>query len=230
MTKNGIQKRLFAECEESYRDFATSLLPTVDPNRIIGVRVPRLRKILREINAQELECFLAELPHFYLEENYLHVFWVSQIRDFDTALAEVERFLPYIDNWATCDSLRPVSFAKHREKLLPKIHTWLDSAHPYTVRFAIEVLMVHFLDDAFDQKHLKRVAAIQSEEYYVNMMIAWYFATALAKQYDSTLPYLEDQRLSPWVHAKTIQKAVESFRVSDEHKQHLKSLRLSKQK
>ncbi len=229
MTKNGIQERLFAEREESYRAFAASLLPTVDPDRIIGVRVPRLRKILREINAQGIDDFHAELPHFYLEENYLHVFRVSQIRDFDTALAEVERFLPYIDNWATCDSLRPVSFSKHREQLLPRINKWLDSAHPYTVRFAIEMLMVHFLDDAFDSKHLAHVAAIKSEEYYVNMMIAWYFATALAKQYDSTLPYLENQRLSPWVHAKTIQKAVESFRVSNEHKQHLKTLRLSKQ-
>ncbi|MBQ9806523.1 MAG: DNA alkylation repair protein [Clostridia bacterium] len=225
---SGIRERLLNEREENYRTFAASLLPTIDPNRIIGVRVPRLRKILRELDGQEVAHFLADLPHFYLEENYLHVFWISKIRDFDIALAEVERILPYIDSWATCDSLRPVAFAKQREKLLPKINEWLDSAHPYTVRFAIEMLMVHFLEDAFDPKHLDRVAAIKSEEYYVNMMIAWYFATALAKQYDSTLPYLEQKRLSPWIHAKTIQKAVESYRVSDEHKQHLKQLRLSK--
>lgn len=222
---NEIQEKLFSMQETSYQSFAASLIPNIAPARIIGVRVPLLRGLAKSLDTTEKALFLSHLPHTYLEEDYLHAFLIASGKDFDATLAEVERFLPYLDNWATCDSLRPAVFSKNKEKLLLHIEKWLASNHPYTVRFAIEMLMVHFLDADFDKSHLARVAAVQSDEYYVNMMVAWYFATALAKQYESTLPYLENARLSPWIHAKTIQKAIESYRVSAEHKQILRSLR-----
>jgi len=225
MPSEMIRNKLLSMHEERYRSFSVSLIPNIDPDRIIGVRVPLLRKLAPSLDQSERDSFLSDLPHIYLEENHLHAFLIAYNKDLDATLEEVDRFLPFVDNWATCDSLRPVSFSKHRKQLLPHIEKWLDSKHPYTVRFGIEMLMVHFLDDCFDSAHLARVAAIQSDEYYVNMMIAWYFATALAKQYDSTLPYLEKRLLSPWVHAKTIQKAIESYRVSDEHKRILRELR-----
>ena len=225
MPTEAIREQLFSMREEAYRAFTTSLIPNIDPQRIIGVRVPLLRRLVRSIKDDQKKAFLADLPHTYLEENHLHAFLIASDKNSDSTLAYVERFLPYLDNWATCDSLRPAVFSKHRKELLPHVEKWLDASHSYTVRFGIEMLMVHYLDEAFDPGHLARVAVISSDEYYVNMMIAWYFATALAKQYESTLPYLENRLLSPWVHAKTIQKAIESYRVSEEHKQQLRTLR-----
>ena len=220
-----IQIRLFSMREDAYQAFTASLIPNVDPARIIGVRVPLLRKLAKKLDEKDAAAFLSDLPHTYLEENHLHAFLIASGKDFDTTLAAVARFLPHLDNWATCDSLRPAVFATEKKKLFLQIKKWLTSSHPFTVRFAIEMLRVHFLDGDFDPRHLALVAAVESDNYYVNMMVAWYFATALAKQYESALPYLENARLSPWIHAKAIQKAVESYRVCQAHKQHLRTLR-----
>ena len=219
-----IKAALFELRDEKYKQFSASLIPTVDPDTVIGVRVPLLRKLAKELrdNANE---FLSVLPHGYFEENNLHAFIISEISDFDECIAQVERFLPYVDNWATCDGLRPKCFGKSRDKLLTHISAWLCSDKPYTVRFGIEMLMLHYLDEDFDPAMLECVSAIRSDEYYVNMMIAWYFATALAKQWNETVVYLQKRILPAWVHNKTIQKATESYRLSAEKKQYLKSLR-----
>ena len=174
--------------------------------------------------------FLAELPHRYFDENQLHAFLMSEMKDFPRCMEEVERFLPYIDNWATCDQLSPKVFRKHRKELLLRIPEWIRSKETYTIRFGIGMLMQHFLDEDFDPAYLELVAALRSEEYYVNMMIAWYFATALAKQYDAALPLMENRQLSDWTHNKAIQKALESFRVTPEHKEVLRSLRVRRGK
>ena len=222
-----IQKRLFALQDKEYQAFTAKLNPTVDPETIIGVRLPALRALAKELkNTDEAKDFLSSLPHEYLEENHLHSFLLSGIKDFDEGIAAVERFLPYIDNWAVCDSLRIKALAKYPERLLPYLEKWMKSDHTYTVRCGILNLMNYFLDDRFDEKYPAMVAAVHCEEYYVNMMIAWYFATALAKQYDAALPYLTEQRLDKWVHNKTIQKAIESYRVSDEHKAYLRALKI----
>lgn len=221
-----IRKRLFSLQDIGYRDFSAALMPTVPKDRVIGVRTPVLRKLAKEWNNTALaEAFLRELPHTYYEENNLHVFLIGQIKDFSACLAEVERFLPYVDNWATCDSMRPAVFKKMPKKLCPAVRCWLASDRVYTVRFALGMRMAYFLEGEFDPVYLEEAATLRSEEYYVNMMIAWYFATALAKQWAAAIPYLEKRRLSPWVHAKTIQKAVESFRITPEQKAYLKSLR-----
>ena len=221
-----IQKRLFALQDKEYQAFTAKLNPTVDPETIIGVRLPALRALAKELkNTDEAKDFLSSLPHEYLEENHLHSFLLSGIKDFDEGIAAVERFLPYIDNWAVCDSLRIKALAKYPERLLPYLEKWMKSDHTYTVRCGILNLMNYFLDDRFDEKYPAMVAAVHCEEYYVNMMIAWYFATALAKQYDAALPYLTEQRLDKWVHNKTIQKAVESYRITDEQNAYLKTLR-----
>lgn len=221
-----IQKDLFAMQDIGYRDFQAKLMPTILKERVIGVRTPLLRafakKLSKEPAAQE---FLKKLPHTYYEENNLHAFLVAEIRDFDAALRETERFLPYIDNWATCDSFLPKAFRKAPEKLLPYIKKWMASKEPYTVRYAIGLYLHLFLDEHFSPDHLAEVARVESEEYYVNMMIAWYFATALAKKEAETLPYLTEKRLSPWVHRKAIQKAVESYRIRAEMKEYLKTLK-----
>lgn len=218
-----IQTRLFELQDLSYRDFHSALMPTIDPDTVIGVRIPALRKLAREL--QDTGMFLEELPHRYYEENNLHGFLIAGIRDFGTCVAEVERFLPYVDNWATCDSLRPRCFAGHKEELLLHIRSWMKSEHPYAVRFAMEMLMVHYLDGDFAPEYPALVAGVVSEEYYVNMMSAWYFATALAKQYGAVIGYLEKNRLPAWVHNKTIQKAVESYRISPEQKEYLRTLK-----
>ena len=221
-----IQKRLFALQDKEYRDFTAKLNPTVDPETIIGVRLPELRKLAKALRgSQEAEGFLNALPHEYLEENHLHSFMLCDIKDFDTAITEIERFLPYVDNWAVCDSIRLKAFNKDPERLLPYIDKWLCSDHTYTIRCGILNLMNLFLDQRFDPAYPEKVAAVRSEEYYVNMMIAWYFATALAKQYDAAIPYIEQNRLDRWTHNKAIQKAIESYRVSDEHKAYLKTLK-----
>ena len=223
MTTEELRQALQSKRDQSYKDFQSALLPTLDKDRMIGIRVPELRKIAKSLS--EKDAFLRALPHAYYEEDLLHSILLSAIPDYETAICEVERFLPYIDNWAVCDTLLPKSFAQNKREILKKAYEWIASSHTYTCRFGIGVLMHHFLIEDFSVTHLERVAAVQSDEYYVNMMIAWYFATALAFQYEATLPFLENRVLSPFVHRKTIQKAVDSFRISDAKKEYLKTLR-----
>ena len=231
MRTEEIRKELFLMQDRKYRDFQSRLMPTVDPERMIGVRTPALRKLAKEmVKSGDSASFLAELPHRYFDENQLHAFLLSEMKDFPRCMEEVERFLPYIDNWATCDQLSPKVFRKHRKELLLRIPEWIRSKETYTIRFGIGMLMQHFLDEDFDPAYLELVAALRSEEYYVNMMIAWYFATALAKQYDAALPLMENRQLSDWTHNKAIQKALESFRVTPEHKEVLRSLRVRRGK
>ncbi|MBE6018751.1 MAG: DNA alkylation repair protein [Clostridiales bacterium] len=222
-----IIEELFRLQDKKYRDFQTKLLPTVDPCTVIGVRTPDLRKYAGQLaKDEEVSTFLNDLPHRYFDENQLHAFIISGIKDFDKCLKETERFLPFVDNWATCDQMSPKIFRKHKAELVDSIKRWIRSDETYTVRFGIGMLMEHFLDEDFDTGYPEMVARVRSEEYYVNMMIAWYFATALAKQYETVLPYIEDRRLDKWTHNKTISKAVDSYRISAEQKEYLKSLRL----
>ena len=223
---NELQTTLFGLQDLKYRDFHSRLMPGIDKDTVIGIRTPVLRKFAKKFaGTAEAETFLQELPHRYYEENNLHMMLLAGIKEYEKCVCEVERFLPYINNWATCDCPAPKCFAKNKEELLPKIRTWMASDHTYTIRYGIEMLMNLYLEEDFKPEYPKLVVAVQSEEYYVNMMIAWYFATALAKQWDAVLPYLEARKLSPWVHRKTIQKAVESYRITDEQKIYLKSLR-----
>jgi 3-methyladenine DNA glycosylase AlkD len=205
-------------------------MPTIDASTAIGVRTPALRALAKKlVKREDVGLFLSDLPHAYFDENQLHAFIVSELRDFTACLQEVERFLPYVDNWATCDQMSPKVFKKHREELLDPIKRWISSDATYTVRFGVGMLMEHYIDDDFDPSYLDMVAAVRSEEYYIRMMVAWYFATALAKQYDAALPYLTDQRLDPWTHNKTIQKAIESRRISPEQKDYLRGLKIKRQ-
>lgn len=221
-----IQNDLFALQDLKYRDFQCKLMPSVAPEAVIGVRTPELRKYAKSIaKSEQAVAFLAVLPHKYYEENNLHCFLIEQIKDFDDCVRKINKFLPYVDNWSTCDTMRPKCFAKNPEKLLKEVDKWLCSSHTYTIRFGIGMLMSFYLDDKFEERFLKKVAEIESEEYYVNMMIAWYFATALAKQWESTIVYLEKKRLPQWVHNKTIQKAVESYRITDDQKIYLREMR-----
>ena len=234
-----ILSRLFAMQDVQYRDFQCKLIPNVPSDLFIGIRTPELRKYARELYKEEkdpaagsirqdsfLEAFLEDLPHKYFDENQLHAFVISEEKNFDVCIARIERFLPFVDNWATCDQLSPKVFKKNRDALLPCLRKWISSDHTYTVRFAIGMLMQHYLDDAFDPSYPELITSVQSEEYYVRMMIAWYFATALAKQYDAVLPFLEERRLDPWTHNRTIQKAVESYRITPEQKTYLRSLKI----
>lgn len=224
-----IQDELFRLQDEKYRDFQAKLIPTVDPERVIGVRTPQLRQYARQLaKRKDISAFLNNLPHGYFEECQLHAFIISGMKDYDKCMEEVDHFLPSIDNWATCDQLSPKIFKKHKEKLLDHIRIWIQSEETYTIRFSIGMLMEHFLDEDFDTDYPEMVAKIRSDEYYANMMIAWYFATALAKQYEAVLPYIERQRLDKWTHNKTIQKAVESYRITPEKKEYLKSLKVRK--
>ncbi len=222
-----IQNRLFELQDSKYREFQIPLFPSVDPDRIIGVRTPALRGYAKELSGRlDIAEFLDALPHPTFDENQLHAFIISRIRDYETCLKEVCRFLPYVDNWATCDQLSPDVFRRHREELIRPVRSWIGSGETYPVRFGIGMLMQHYLDDAFDPAYPELAASVRSEEYYVNMMVAWYFATALAKQYGAVLPYLEERRLDRWTHNKTIQKAVESSRIAPEQKDYLRSLRI----
>ena len=224
-----VQEKLFSLQDVKYKDFHSKLIPSVDPVKVIGVRTPVLRKYAKEFGKlSEAQDFLACLPHEYYEENNLHAFLLEQIRDFDGCIRALDEFLPYVDNWATCDSMSPKVLGKHLTKLLPIIMRWLTSGHIYMIRYAIGCLMRYYLDDTFETAYLQLVASVKSEEYYIKMMQAWYFATALAKQYEATVVYLEGRRLDIWVHNKTIQKAVESYRISDEQKQYLRTLRIKK--
>ena len=229
MLSEEIRKELFLLQDVQYRDFQAKLIPNVPAESMIGVRTPALRSLAKQLAKQEeISVFLRELPHRYFDENQLHAFILSEWKDYARCMEGVRRFLPFVDNWATCDQLSPKVFRKHRPELLESIREWLSSGQTYTLRFAVGMLMEHFLDEDFDPAYPEMVARIRSEEYYVNMMVAWYFATALAKQYDAVLPYIEDRRLDSWTHNRTIQKAVESYRITEDRKTVLKSMRIRK--
>ena len=223
---NHIQEKLFSMRDPVYREFQAKLMPTVEKERIIGVRTPLLRRYAKELAGTEQGSgFLETLPHTYYEEDNLHAFLIEQLGDFEATVTALNRFLPYVDNWATCDSMSPRVFAKHREALLPHALGWMEAEDTYTVRYGIGVLMKHYLSEDFSEELPARVAAVRSEEYYVNMMVAWYFATALALRYEEILPYVTERRLPLWIHKKTIQKAIESDRLTDGQKQFLKKHR-----
>ena len=221
-----VYERLFPCRDEAYRTFQSKLVPNIPPETILGVRTPDMRRIAKEVfqNADR-EAFLSTLPHPYYEENLIHFFVLAEIKDFDECVRRVEAFLPYVDCWPVSDQATPKAFRKNREKLLPYIRKWIASEHVYTARFGLRMLMNEFLDDDFKPEYLALAANKKGEDYYLKMMVAWYFATALAKQYDATVPYFENRLLDPWVHKKAIQKAVESYRITDAHKAYLKSLR-----
>ncbi len=222
-----IYERLLEYRDEKYSEFQSKLVPNISPKTIIGVRTPDMRAVAKEFfGTDEASSFLAELPHKYYEENLVHFFLVANIKDFDECVREVERFLPFIDCWPVCDQSSPKVFKKEHEKLLPLIKKWISSDHVYTARFGMRMLMNEFLDADFKPEYLDLVAQKRGEDYYLKMMVAWYFATALAKQYDATLPVIESRCLEPWTHNKAIQKAVESFRVTDAHKAYLRTLRV----
>ena len=222
-----IRARLFAMQDLKYREFTAKLTPTLEKERIIGVRTPELRKYAVELSkTEDAAAFMATLSHLYQEENNLHAFLIERIADYDACVAALDAFLPYVDNWATCDSMSPKCLKKQLPRLTGEIRRWMASDRVYTVRFGMGMLMRHFLDDAFDPACLDWVTALRSEEYYINMMIAWFFATALAKQWDATLPYIERRRLDPWVHNKAIQKAIESYRIPEDRKNLLRAQKI----
>ena len=224
-----ITELLFELRDEEYAAFQAKLTPSVDKELFIGVRVPEVRKLAKQLkNDPTASEFLRELPHEYYDENMLHGLLVSEIKDYEKAVEETDRFLPFVDNWAVCDIMSPKVFKKHKAELIEKIREWTRSGETYTIRFGIEMLMSHFLDEDFRAEYLEIPAAVHSEEYYVNMMIAWFFATALAKQWDAAVPYLEQGRLDEWVHKKTVQKARESYRITDEQKAYLKAIPCNK--
>ena len=220
-----IQKELFALSDAKFRLFTSKLMPTVALDRVIGVRTPELRNYCKSLDIEKFSDFMKQLPHKYYEEDNLHAFIIEKISDYDRCIYELERFLPYVDNWATCDMLRPKVLGNQKVKLISQIKKWLKSKDVYVIRFAIEMLMLHFLDDEFKAEYLDLVASIENDEYYIKMMQAWYFATALAKQYDDAVKYIVDKRLDKWVHNKTISKACESYRVDKSHKEYLKTLK-----
>lgn len=222
-----IREQLFAMQDIQYRDFQSKLIPTVPFENVIGVRTPQLRKFAREqAKMQEIQEFLQDVPHQYYEENNLHAFLIEQIKDYTACVQAVDVFLPYVDNWATCDMMSPKIFKKHKKELLVYIEKWMASGETYTIRYGIGMIMTHFLEEDFDVKYLDAIVAVQSEEYYVNMMRAWCFATALAKQYEQTVRYIDEARLDTWTHNKTIQKAVESNRITLEQKAYLKQKKI----
>lgn len=222
----GITEQLLELQDLNYKQFHSKLIPTINPEVIIGVRTPDLRKLTKKLaGTAEAEDFVKKLPHRYYEENNLHGFLIETIKDFDDCIAALNDFLPYVDNWATCDMMAPKVLKKDLPRLYEWVKTWIASSETYTIRFGVNMLMKYYLDEAFQAEHAELVASIQSEEYYVKMVVAWYFATALAKQYEAVLPVLTGNRLDVWTHNKTIQKAVESYRISAEQKDYLKSLK-----
>ena len=221
-----LQKQLFELQDLKYRDFHSKLMPETDKETVIGIRTPVLRKFAKEFaGTSEAEAFLRQLPHRYYEENNLHMMLITGIKDYEKCMEEIQRFLPCIDNWATCDYPAPKCFARHKDQVLEEAKRWISSGETYVIRYGIGMLMRLVLDEDFSSEYLEMAAAVQSQEYYVNMMIAWYFATALAKQWDATVPYIEQHKLSDWVHRKTVQKAVESYRITPEQKEYLKGFR-----
>ncbi|MGI6463343.1 MAG: DNA alkylation repair protein [Candidatus Scatomorpha sp.] len=226
MRENEISEQLFALKDLDYKNFNSRLIPTVCEDEIIGVRTPELRKMAKSLDKGTAEQFLKDLPHGFFEENQLHAFIISEIKDFDRCVSELERFLPYIDNWATCDQLSPGVFRKNKEKLLPYIEKWISSDKEYIIRFGIGMLMEHFLGEDFKKDYAECVAEINFDAYYVKMMIAWYFATALAKNWDEIIPFIEGKKLEKWTHNKAIQKSIESRRISAEQKAYLRGLKI----
>jgi 3-methyladenine DNA glycosylase AlkD len=225
--KKEIRDELKKLADEKYREMQKTIIPTADPDSIIGVRTPELRKMAKALaKRDDIDEFLSDLPHKTFDENQLHAFVLSEMKDYDACMEKLNAFLPYVDNWATCDQMSPKIFKRHKDELLKQIKVWLKSKETYTIRFAIGMLMEHFLDADFDPAYPKMVSKIRSEEYYINMMIAWYFATALAKQYDAVLPFIEQKLLDNWTHNKSIQKSVESYRITSEQKAYLKSLKV----
>lgn len=221
-----IYKELQALKEKEYADFQAKLVPTIEPSTILGIRVPKLRALAKSyIRDQECQVFLDSLPHNYYDENMLHAILISEMKDYDKCINRLEAFLPYVDNWAVCDIMSPKLFKRYKEDLMPRIKVWMASEETYTIRFGLGMLMAHFLDEDFRPEYLDMASSIRSDEYYVNMMIAWFFATALAKQWEVSLPYIEDKRLDDWTHKKAIQKARESLRISKEKKEYLKGLK-----
>lgn len=221
-----LQEELFELQDIKYRDFNSSLIPGIEKETVIGVRIPVLRKFAKEYaKSGETEQFMTELPHKYYEENNLHMMLIAQIKDYNKCISETEKFLPHIDNWATCDSPLPKCFDKNKEDVLERAKNWIATDTTYVKRYGMGVMMRLFLDEDFKEEYIQLVAGVKSEEYYVNMMIAWYMATALAKQWDAAIPYIQERRLSEWVHRKSIQKAVESYRITPEQKEYLKGLR-----
>jgi hypothetical protein len=221
-----VYEMLLEAKDDKYREFQEKLVPNISPDTIIGVRTPDMRKIAKEVfNSPEKDEFLKELPHKYYEENLVHFFIIAMIKEFDECIEKVDEFLPYVDCWPVSDQATPKSFKKNHAKLLPYIKNWIASDHVYTARFGIRMLMNEFLDDDFKDEYLELVASKEGDDYYLKMMVAWYFATALAKKYDESVKYIEERKLSDWIHKKAIQKAVESYRVTDEHKEHLKKYR-----
>ena len=225
MQTEDIRKELLENKDEKYQSFQAGLIPNIPPESIIGVRTPLLRKMAKRIYSEGAEDFLAHVPHRYFEENQLHFFILSHIRDYGCCVSRVEEFLPYVDNWATCDQGSFPLFAKHKDEILEKIKVWIVSEHAYTVRFAVKLLMQLFLDEDFKDEYAEMAAEVKHEDYYVKMMVSWYFSTALAKQYDRVIPFLEERRLDPWIHRKAIQKAVESYRISEEKTIYLRTLK-----
>lgn len=228
MIVDEIRDELFENQDKQYHDFMIKLLPGMEQDRMIGIRTPELRKLAKKYAGRaDVGIFMKDLPHKYFEENQLHAFIISGMKDYSSCIEALEEFLPYVDNWATCDQMSPKVFRKHKGELLSHIRTWIASDRTYTIRFGIGMLMQHFLDEDFDPEYPELAAAVRSDEYYVKMMIAWYFATALAKQYDEVIPYLENQNLDVWTHNKAIQKAIESFRITPEQKQYLRTLKIT---
>ena len=221
-----IEKELFKLQDKKYKDFQSKLVPTIDPNAIIGIRTPELRNLAKKLIKEDYNSFLDSLPHNYYEENLIHFFIIAMIKDFDECIKRTNEFLPYVDCWSVCDQSSPKSFKKNHKKLLPYIKKWIKSKKTYTIRFGIRMLMNEYLDEDFKPEYLELVSNIKSEEYYVNMMIAWYFATALAKQYEYTIKYIENNKLDKWTHNKAIQKAIESYRITPEQKEYLRKLKI----
>ena len=222
-----LREKLFELRDLKYRDFHSRLIPSVSKEQVMGIRTPVLRKFAKEYaKTEEAAEFIKILPHGYYEENNLHMLIISEIRDYEVCIAEIERFLPFIDNWATCDMPVPRCFYENKEDVLERAKGWIKSDEAFTVRYGIGVLMSMFLDEDFDSVYPKLVASVRSEQYYVNMMIAWYFATALAKRWEEVIPFIEKRQLDKWTHNKAIQKAVESYRITSEQKAYLKSLKI----
>ena len=222
-----LQERMFALRDKEYAEFQSKLTPGVPMESFIGIRVPVLRKFAKGLT-NEAECvdFLHQLPHEYYDENMLHGLLISEVKDYEECIRLTDTFLPFVDNWAVCDVMSPKVFAKHKEALIEKVKTWSSSQHTFTCRFGIETLMSHYLDKDFKSEYLRIPASAISGEYYVKMMVAWFFATALAKQWDATIPYIENKKLAPWTHNKTIQKAIGSYRITPEQKAYLRSLKI----
>lgn len=222
-----IQKKLFELQDVSYKEFHCKLMPTVSRDKVIGIPIPVLRKLAKELfGTREANDFLENIPHQYYEENNLHGFLLEKIKDYEILVGKINEFLPYVDNWATCDSMSPKIFKKHLPKLLDEIKNWIASDHTYTIRFGVKMLMTFYLDEEFKPEYLDMVVAIKSEEYYVKMMVAWFMATALAKQWEATVPYIQKKSMDTWIHNKTIQKAVESYRITPEQKLYLKTFKV----